>query len=64
MGITDKEFERLLHDLKRIAQVIEIIVNEENMGKRKLVGDLLKNEFDRLVEDIEEVREQNFGENK
>jgi len=59
MGITDKEFERLLHDLKRIEKVIEIIVNEKSDDKRKLIGDLLRNEFDRLFEDIDEVRKDN-----
>jgi len=65
MGITDKEFERLLHDLKRIEKVIEIIVDEKNDDKRKVIGDLLRNEFDRLFEDIGDVRtEQKNGENK
>ena len=62
MGITDREFERLLHDLKRIEKVIEIIVSEKNDEKRQLIGDLLRNEFDRLFEDVEEVRAENKGE--
>lgn len=61
MGITDREFERLLHDLKRIEKVIEIIVSEKNDEKRRLIGDLLRNEFDRLFEDVEEVRADNKG---
>lgn len=64
MGITDKEFERLLHDLKRIEKVIEIIVDEKNDDKRKLIGELLRNEFDRLFEDVEEVRLQNGDKNE
>lgn len=56
MGITEKEFEKLLHDLKRIGQVIQIIVDEENTDKRKLTGCLLQNEFDRLYDDIDELR--------
>lgn len=64
MGITDREFEKLLHDLKRISQCIEMIVDEKNYKKRCLQGDLLKNEFDRLFEDINEVREENFGDKK
>lgn len=61
MGITDREFERLLHDLKRIEKVIEIIVSEKSDEKRQLIGDLLRNEFDRLFEDVEEVRTENKG---
>ena len=62
MGITDREFVRLLHDLKRIEKVIEIIVSEKNDEKRKLIGELLRNEFDKLFEDVEEVRIENKGE--
>lgn len=59
MSITDSEFTRLLHDLKRIEKVIEIIADEENKERRKVVADLLRNEFDRLAEDIQEARIKN-----
>ena len=63
MSITNKEFTRLLHDLKRIEKVIEIIVDEKNDEKRNLIGDLLRNEFDRLFQDIEDVRKENNEKN-
>jgi len=56
MSIGDKEFTRLLHDLKRIEKVIEIITDEEDKVRRKVVADLLRNEFDRLYNDIQKVR--------
>ena len=64
MSINNKEFEKLLHDLKRIEKVIEIIVDEKNENKRKLIGELLRNEFDQLFEHIEEARLKNNGGNK
>jgi len=59
MTITRTEFNRLLHDLKRIEKVIEIIVEEKNDEKRKVIGDLLRIEFDRLFEDINDVQTKN-----
>ena len=59
MMITRTEFNRLLHDLKRIEKVIEIIVEEKNDEKRKVIGDLLRIEFDRLFEDINDVQTKN-----
>jgi hypothetical protein len=59
MSINDVEFSRLLHDLKRIEKVIEIIGDEDNKERRKVVVDLLRNEFDRLYEDIQEARLKN-----
>lgn len=63
MGITDREFEMLLHDLKRIGKAIEIISDEENKDKRKLIADLLRAELDRLYEDVEDVRKDNNEKN-
>ena len=62
MGITDKEFERLLHDLKRIGKAIDIISDEKSKEKRKLIADLLRAELDRLYEDVEDVRKGNINE--
>ena len=59
MSIGDKEFTRLLHDLKRIEKVIEIITDEEDKVRRKVVADLLRNEFDRLYNDIQKARINN-----
>ncbi|MHA2013299.1 MAG: hypothetical protein ACTSWG_13095 [Candidatus Helarchaeota archaeon] len=62
MSITDKEFKKLLHDLKRIEKVIEIIAEEEKHDKRKIIADLLRSEFDRLFQDIDDVRQENKNE--
>ena len=59
MSITSQEYTRLLHDLKRIGQAIQIICDEEDKGRRKVVADLLRAELDRLIEDVNDVRERN-----
>jgi len=59
MSISKCQFEKLLHDLRRIEKVIEIISDEENKEKRKLIADLLRQEFDRLFRDISEEKERN-----
>jgi hypothetical protein len=59
MPITNHQYSLLLHDLKRIGKAIQIICDEENKEKRKIVAELIRAECDRLVEDIEEVREKN-----
>lgn len=54
--INKKEYELLLHDIKRISYAIKIVVDEENKEKRKVIGDLLISECDRLFEDLEESK--------
>lgn len=57
--INKHDFEKLLHDLKRIEKGIRLIENEKNIEKRKFIGSLLRDEADRLHADLEEMKEQN-----
>jgi hypothetical protein len=59
MTISHKEYEMLLHDLKRIGKAVEIITEEENQDKRKIIADLLRAELDRLYEDVQEAKSRN-----
>ena len=56
-ALNDYDYQKLLHDIKRVGQGIQIIQDEENSEKRKLIADLLRAEVDRLYSDIEEMRE-------
>jgi hypothetical protein len=58
MPIKQEQFDRLIHDLRRIEKVIEIIADESNEQKRKTIADLLRQEFDRLFSDILEEKEK------
>lgn len=59
MSITQRQYEMLLHDLKRIGKAVEIICDEENKDRRKVVADLLRAELDRLYADVEDAKEKN-----
>lgn len=56
--LAPSEYERLLHDLKRMAKVIKIFIKEENKDDRDVIGSLLSDEADRLAGDIEDLREK------
>jgi len=58
MTITIQEYEMLLHDLKRIGQAVQIITDEENKEKRKVIADLLRAELDRLYQDVNGAKER------
>jgi hypothetical protein len=59
MSISQSQFEKLIHDLRRIEKVIEIISDEDVKEKRKIIAELLRQEFDRLFTDISEEKERN-----
>jgi hypothetical protein len=56
--LTKSEFEKLMHDVKMLAQVIPIIVDEPDATKRQKLGKLLENVGDRIVADMSEMKEQ------
>lgn len=58
------DYNKLLHDVKRIGKCIQIIQDEENPEKRKIIGDLSRAEVDRLYSDIEEMKEVEKNDNK
>ncbi len=57
--IKERKFNQLMHDIKRASKVISIIRDEEDSHKRGLIADLLKDELDRLVEDLQEAKKGN-----
>ena len=52
------ESSKLLHDIKRAAQVLKFIQNETDHAKRQLFIGLMIDEMDRLAGDIEELKEK------
>jgi hypothetical protein len=56
------DFEKLMHDLKRIAKCIPILRDEKEEERRKLISQLLIEECDRLANDLNEMKE-NGGNN-
>jgi len=46
---------KLLHDLKRAAKVLGYILEESDHQKRQDFLSLLRDEYDRLAEDIQEL---------
>lgn len=46
---------KLLHDLKRSAKVIGFIIEEIDHDKRQIFLSLLRDEYDRMFEDIQEL---------
>ena len=61
--ISKKKFEQLMHDIKRVSKIIPIIRDEANKDKRELIAGLLLDEMDRLIEDLEEAKNNNGNEN-
>ncbi len=50
------EYEKLLHDLKRVSKGLKLISEEKSPEKRRLICSLLTDEMDRLYEDIAEIK--------
>ena len=55
------DYEKLLHDVSRIGKCIQVVQDEENAEKRKLIADLLRAEVDRLYSDIEEMKAEEIN---
>ena len=55
--LTNIEFEKLLHDIKTVAKVLNFIKIEQDHDKRQTFISLLINEMDRLYKDILEMKE-------
>jgi len=51
-----KDYNRLLHDLKRVSRCIKLVREENKKEKRDLILELLLNEVDRLFEDLEDAK--------
>jgi len=64
MSLNKFEYSRLLHDLKRAGKVIDIIVDENNQERRKLIADLLRAEFDKFFEDLGDINKNLFANEK
>jgi len=58
MGLKKSDYFKLLHDLRRIGDTVQIITDEPKQRKRKIIADLLRAEMDRLSLDIEEMRDK------
>lgn len=56
--LSQHEYERLLHDLKRAAKVLTFVRDEVDHDKRQTLIGLLIDELDRLGEDVEELKEK------
>ena len=59
MGLNKYDKNKILHDIRRMSDAIQIIIDEENPKKRKIIADLLRAEMDRLHQDIEEMSNDN-----
>jgi len=54
--LSGKDYNRMLHDLKRVSRCIKLVREEEKREKRNLILELLLNEVDRLFEDLEDAK--------
>jgi len=54
--LTTKNYNTMLHDLKRVSRCIKLVREEESNDKRNLILELLLNEVDRLFEDLEDAK--------
>ena len=55
--LTSNEYNKLLHDIKRAAQVLKFVQDESDHSKRQLFISLMIDEMNRLAGDIEELKE-------
>jgi len=58
MALNKYDYEKLLHDIRRLGDAVQIITDEPDAKKRRIIADLLRAEMDRLYQDIEEMREK------
>lgn len=58
MALSKSEFEKLMHDLKRMAKVLKIVETETDHDKRQTLIGLLRDEAERLAEDVMDMKEQ------
>ena len=59
--LKNKDYLKLLHDLKRVAKILPFIKEIDDHEKRAKMVDLLQDELDRLVQDVEEIKNINGG---
>ena len=65
MSLTNSEYAKLEHNLKRAAKVIKFIYSEEDHDKRQTLLSLLGDELDRMGEDLTEIKQNTkTGENQ
>jgi len=57
MGLNKYNHSKLLHDIKRIGAVVNIITDEKDEKKRKIIANILRDEMDRVLTDIEEMKD-------
>lgn len=57
MALNKYDKNKILHDIRRIGDAVQIITDEPDDNKRKIIADLLRAEMDRLHQDIEEMSE-------
>lgn len=55
------EFDKLMHDIKRMAKVIKIVMEEKDHDNRQTLLGLLADEGDRLAQDIADMKEQRIN---
>jgi len=59
--LTPKEIERLGDDLKLIAKAVKVMGQENDQVKRQFALGLVEDLFNRLHEDIQEMKERKNG---
>lgn len=61
--INKYDYLKLLHDLKRVAKFLPFIKEIDDHAKRERMVGLLQDELDRLVQDLEEIKDTNGDKN-
>jgi len=55
--LNNREYNKMLHDVKRAAKVLTFIRDEVDHEKRQTLIGLMIDEMDRLGDDLEELKE-------
>ena len=55
MSLSKHDKNKLNHDCKRINKGIKILEEEKNQEKRHYIGGMIRDELDRLYQDINEM---------
>ena len=58
MGLKKEQYNKLLHDIKRVSKGIKILKDEADAGKREFIMSLLEDEVNRLHDDLAEMLEK------